>query len=97
MLLAMALADFADVHGLERQRFYNVLCLAWGAHPKLYDFAKDLGKLPEERAEGCTAEYEQVRYAARVLIRKHVDEKEMERTRVKFARHQPGAPPRFPT
>ena len=81
-------ADYADVHGLDRQRFYNVLCLAWGADPKLYDFAKDLGKLPQERAEGCTAEYEQVRYAARVLIRKHVDEKEMERARVKFARHK---------
>ena len=80
-------ADFADVHGLDRQRFYNVLCLAWGADPKLYDFAKDLGKLPEDRAEGCTAEYEQVRYAVRVLLRKHVDEKEMERARVKFARH----------
>jgi len=81
-------ADFADVHGLDRQRFYNVMCLAWGADPKLYDFAKDLGKLPKERAEGCTAEYEQVRYAVRVLIRKHVDEKEMERARVKFARHK---------
>jgi len=81
-------ADFADVHGLDRQRFYNVLCLAWGADPKLYDFARDLGKLPEERAEGCTAEYEQVRYAARVLIREHVDQKEMERARVRFARHK---------
>jgi len=81
-------ADFADVHGLDRQRFYNVLCLAWGADPKAYAFAKDLGKLPVERAEGCTAEYEQVRYAARVLIRRHVDEKEMERARVRFARHK---------
>jgi hypothetical protein len=81
-------ADFADVHGLDRQRFYNVLCLAWGADPKLYDFAKDLGKLPEERAEGCAAEYEQVRYAVRVLLRKHVDEQEMERARVRFARHK---------
>lgn len=80
--------DFADVHGLDRQRFYNVLCLAWGADPKLYDFAKDLGKLPQERAEGCSAEYEQVRYAVRVLLRNHVDEKEIERARAKFARHK---------
>ena len=81
-------ADFADVHGLDRQRFYNVLCLAWGADPKVYDFAKDLGKLPEERAAGCSEEYDQVRYAVRVLLRKHVDEKEMERARVRFARHK---------
>ena len=53
-------ADFADLHGLDRQRFYNSPCLAWGADPKLYDFAKDLGKLPEGRPEGCAAEYERV-------------------------------------
>ena len=78
--------DFADVHGLDRQRFYNVLCLAWGADPKLYDFAKDLGKLPAERAEWCGEEYQQVLYAARVLIRRHVDDKEVQRVRAKFAR-----------
>jgi hypothetical protein len=79
-------ADFADVHGLDRQRFYNVLCLAWGADPKLYDFAKDLGKLPDERAEWCREEYQQVLYAERVLIRQHVDDKEVQRVRAKFAR-----------
>lgn len=78
--------DLADVHGLDRQRFYNVLCLAWGADSHLYDFAKDLGKLPPERAQGCGAEYEQVRYAVRVLLRQHVDEKEIERVRARFAR-----------
>ena len=77
--------DFADVHGLDRQRFYNVLCLAWGADPKLYSFAKDLGKLPDERAEWCGDEFQQVQYAVRVLIRQHVDEKEIDRVRTKFA------------
>ena len=78
--------DFADVHGLDRQRFYNVLCLAWGSDPKRYAFAKELGKLPEERAEGCAEEYQQVRYAVRTLIRKHVDQKAIEQVRVKAAR-----------
>jgi hypothetical protein len=78
--------DFADVHGLDRQRFYNVLCLAWGADPKLYDFAKDLGKLPEERAQWCHEEYDQVRYAVQVLIRQHIDDKAVQRVRAKFAR-----------
>ncbi|HEY1416610.1 MAG TPA: DUF4344 domain-containing metallopeptidase, partial [Myxococcaceae bacterium] len=62
--------DFADVHGLDRQRFYNVLCLAWGSDPKRYAFAKDLGKLPDDRAEGCADEYHQVRFAVQTLIRK---------------------------
>ena len=78
--------DFADVHGLDRQRFYNVLCLAWGADPKRFAFAKELGKLPDDRAEGCSDEYKQVRYAVRALIRKHVDQKEVAEVRAKASR-----------
>ena len=82
--------DFADVHGLDRQRFYNVLCLAWGSDPKRYAFAKELGKLPDERAEGCADEYHQVRYAVQTLIRKNVDPAEVERIRQKAARSKFG-------
>ena len=82
--------DFADVHGLDRQRFYNVLCLAWGSDPKRYAFAKELGKLPDDRAEGCADEYHQVRYAVQTLIRKNVDPKEVERIRQKAARSKFG-------
>jgi hypothetical protein len=82
--------DFADVHGLDRQRFYNVLCIAWGSDPKRYAFAKELGKLPDERAEGCADEYHQVRFAVQTLIRKNVDAKEVERIRQKAARSKFG-------
>jgi len=78
--------DFADVHGLDRQRFYNVLCLAWGSDPKQYAFAKDLGRLPDDRAEGCREEYQQVQYAVQKLIRKNVDAKAVEQVRDKAAR-----------
>jgi hypothetical protein len=82
--------DFADVHGLDRQRFYNVLCIAWGSDTQRYAFAKDLGKLPDDRAEGCSDEYQQVSYAVRTLIRKNVDQKEIERVRQKAARSKFG-------
>ena len=82
--------DFADVHGLDRQRFYNVLCLAWGSDPKRYAFAKDLGKLPDDRAEGCADEYQQVNYAVQALIRKNVDQKQVEAIRQKAARSKFG-------
>ncbi|HVN33151.1 MAG TPA: DUF4344 domain-containing metallopeptidase [Thermoanaerobaculaceae bacterium] len=78
--------DFADVHGLDRQRYYNVLCLAWGSDPTKFAFAKELGKLPDERAEGCADEFNQVRYAVETLIRKHVDQKEVARIRAKASR-----------
>jgi len=78
--------DFADVHGLDRQRFYNVLCLAWGSDPKRFSFAKELGKLPDERAEGCADEFKQVQYAVNALIRKHVDQSEVQAIRAKASR-----------
>ncbi|GGD43384.1 DUF4344 domain-containing metallopeptidase [Sinisalibacter lacisalsi] len=46
-----------DVHGPDEQRFYNTVCLFYGAAPEdRDDFAADLD-LPEERAETCAEEY----------------------------------------
>ena len=44
---------FADEHGLPAQRFYNVLCMAYGADPKLFADLVEKEYLPKERAEGC--------------------------------------------
>ncbi|HSP20384.1 MAG TPA: DUF4344 domain-containing metallopeptidase [Myxococcaceae bacterium] len=60
--------DFADVHGLDRQRYYNVLCIAWGSDPKRFAWAQDEGHLPADRAEGCADEFAQVAKAVRRLI-----------------------------
>jgi Putative metallopeptidase len=66
-------ADFASVHGLPAQRFVNVLCIAYGAQPKLFaDFVKQ-GFLPPHRIGNCRWEYRQVRHAFRTLISPHVD------------------------
>jgi anaerobic selenocysteine-containing dehydrogenase len=57
--------DFADLHGLDRQRYYNVLCMAWGADEKRFAWAQEVGHLPKERAEGCAEEFTQVQKAVR--------------------------------
>lgn len=50
---------FWDVHGPDLQRYYNLVCVFYGANPdEREDVARDLG-LPDERAEWCDAEYEQ--------------------------------------
>lgn len=47
-----------SVHGPDEQRFYNLVCLFYGANPDVRDdLADDLG-LPEERAEYCPEEFE---------------------------------------
>jgi hypothetical protein len=68
------LAAFSDVHAAPAQRFYNLLCLAYGADPVLFaDFVKK-GYLPEGRARGCKGEYDQVTFAFRDLIGPHLDQ-----------------------
>lgn len=65
--------DYAAVHGLPAQRFINVLCIAYGAQPKLFaDFVKQ-GFLPVFRIGNCRWEYQQVRHAFLTLISPHVD------------------------
>ena len=56
---AAAAADIAywDTHGPDEQRFYNTVCLFYGANPEAREeFAIDLG-LPPERAETCPDEF----------------------------------------
>lgn len=50
---------FWGVHGPDQQRYYNLVCIFYGANPdERDDVAEELG-LPEERAEYCDFEYEQ--------------------------------------
>ena len=74
---------FADEHGLPAQRFYNVLCIAYGADSKLFADLVEKGYLPKDRAEGCEGEYEQVARAMTKLIRPYIDESRAKRVRAK--------------
>jgi Putative metallopeptidase len=66
-------ADYAAVHGLPAQRFINVLCIAYGAEPKLFaDFVKQ-GFLPVHRIGYCRWEYRQIAHAFKTLIGPHID------------------------
>ena len=66
-------ADYAAVHGLPAQRFINVLCIAYGAQPKLFaDYVKQ-GFLPVFRIGYCRWEYQQIAHAFKTLISPHVD------------------------
>ena len=74
---------FADEHGLPAQRFYNVLCMAYGADAKLFADLVEKGHLPKERAEGCEGEYGQVSWAMTKLILPYVDERRARQVRAK--------------
>ena len=48
-----------DVHSLNSQRFYDMLCLAYGSDPEQFQYLLGEGNLPEERASQCPGEWQQ--------------------------------------
>jgi len=81
-------STFAGTHGHPAQRFFNILCTAYGADSKLFADLVDRGYLPEDRAEECKAEYEQVRNAFAKLVGPFVD-KRKEARRLKKKQFRP--------
>jgi hypothetical protein len=71
--VTIAQQKFADEHGAPAQRFFNLLCMAYGADPKLFEDVVKKGFLPEERAVGCEREYAQVSRAFDTLIGPYID------------------------
>jgi hypothetical protein len=81
--------NYWSIHGLPQQRFYNLICLAYGADPVTFaDVTENMtnmmaqkgmlpkqeqGVLPKQRAENCAHEFQTVDHAFRTLIRPHVD------------------------
>lgn len=51
-------STFADVHSLDIQRYYSVVCLFYGANPQArHDLAVSL-ELPAEKLDSCPGDYE---------------------------------------
>jgi hypothetical protein len=77
------LSQFADVHELPGQRYFNVLCMAYGGDPDLFADAVDYWHLPESRAKNCRYEYRRFQYAFKVLIDPYVDFALVEKVKTK--------------
>src|SRR5262245_6046252 len=67
------LVAFSDEHGPPAQRFYNLLCLAYGADPVVFADVVDKNYLPKERAKLCRGQYGELNYAFHQLIVPHLD------------------------
>ena len=65
---------FSDEHGTQRQRYYNYLCLAYGADPAVFQDFIDKGLLPRERSVHCQHEYEQVKRAFSKTVLPFIDQ-----------------------
>ena len=85
--VTVPLIAFSDAHGAPMQRFYNLLCMAYGADQQTFGdlvehrhghvpeaTALFQGHLPEARARGCRVEFGELNYAFQHLIRPHIDQ-----------------------
>ena len=64
--------DFADEHGLDRQRYFNMVCWVYGSDPDANEDLVDDGWLPEARADLCQAEYQQLDRSWSKLLEGHL-------------------------
>ncbi len=67
-----ALADYADVHALDLQRAFAVLCWVAGSSEGSYEEVAELEALPESRLETCPSEYEQLVASIEQELRPHL-------------------------
>ena len=66
------MARFAFDHGLPQERFYNLICLAFGANRQ--EFADAAGYLPPTRSPKCSYEYQTLLRAFRKEISPHINQ-----------------------
>jgi Putative metallopeptidase len=71
--VTLQLKAFSGEHSTPQQRFYNLLCMAYGANPAMFAEVVDKGYLPKQRAKGCQREYRKVARAFQSLILPHID------------------------
>jgi hypothetical protein len=71
-VVPLRLSAFGTDHGLPQERFYNLVCLAYGADPS--GFADLANYLPPTRAPDCAFEYRILVRAFAKEITPHIDE-----------------------
>ena len=70
---------FSSDHGAPEERFYNLVCIAYGYDPQIFAAVVDKGYLPDRRAKVCKYEYSNLSYAIKTLIMPHVDDAQCKR------------------
>ncbi len=66
--------DFADEHSLNKQRYFNLVCWAYGSDPDNQQDLIESWELPKARAERCVDEYALLDRSWKRLLEKHLRE-----------------------
>jgi hypothetical protein len=63
--------DFSDVHGLDRQRAYQIICLMVGSDQEHFRELANWVRMPRDRQGTCANDYEDAKYAWHSLLESH--------------------------
>jgi hypothetical protein len=77
--VTLPVAAFSSEHGAPEERFYNLVCIAYGYDPTIFAAAIEKDYLPEVRANVCKYEYANLKFAVETLILPHVDAAQCQR------------------
>ncbi len=71
--ITSSIATFSDIHGAPAQRYFNLICIAYGAQPDAFKEVVDKHYLPQSRVEDCAFEYNALAWAFSHLIEPNID------------------------
>jgi putative metallopeptidase DUF4344 len=71
--VGIPLEAFSSSHGSPEERFYNLLCIAYGADKDLFADLVEKKYLPQTRARNCRYEYRTLQHAVRRELSPHID------------------------
>jgi hypothetical protein len=75
--VTMPFAAFSSDHGAPEERYFNLICIAYGYDPRL--FSLEMHKIPPSRAQKCKFEYEDLKFAMRTVFWRHIDHEKAKR------------------
>jgi hypothetical protein len=93
----LPLAAFSSDHGQPEERFYNMMCMAYGSDAKLYAGVVDKGYLPLLRSRTCKYEFEVLQFGFNREILPHINQKTGDKVLATdwLARARPPSPLRY--
>jgi len=69
--VTLPLAAFSSDHGAPEERYFNLICIAYGYDQRL--FSGEMDKIPPGRARSCKFEYEELKFAMHTVFWPHLD------------------------
>ena len=71
--VTLPLAAFSSDHGTPEERYFSLLCTAYGYDDKLFAAVVEKEYLPQSRAKKCKFEYDDLKFAFHQVFSPHLD------------------------